>query len=964
MSIENAKRAVSDIDKYGDVIDERRSKSPIRRYILKGVIAQPLAIGSASALLDIDKPSVPVAASVLVSTVVGGIYYAKNRKMREASHIEAFHEDNHEARGDNPELPVDIIASDDGNAILYHEQPILSREAKDDGDEKEADYRTEFDPTRMRQVANHAQDIGIDRIVFEVTHDVHSKLPADKLRTLDDWLTENKSRKTELSSVYSEGLWVEQSAVELHQLANEVEREDVLPQIERYVDMLRVRGHSNIPNQFDRYKSGEMSMEVFLRLVDHEFCTEGQETVLHHELDRLSGEHRIVKEGSYLTRKGDSVTEVSSAYDGTSTRVQSRTLLAIVGARDREDLRVSLEDVIDYNHEVDQRARVALMLTLLGNSSADAERKDESVESMFDAIKRRDEFRFEDQKTYRRRQIGAAAYTASLFALAIFAPQVVSGYAEDSSTTMHRLYESQSPALRGSQSYEEFVSQVNSIQAAAAQIEDGRRKLVTGFVDTVDPNRIFLPESDEYRPGSFVDGGIGDVRHLDGDKEILSVKGLNGASTEGYWGQYAAEQLIVPIGYGNGYKYDAWMENFGANDNGQEQPAFINLPMDNSELINTSKPHIEVSQKINPRDATLISRRPLAVKQGTELFAAAFILHNEGKNYILPVSAYRNVDNEWYIKSVELDALVANGTTYDDAEFKYWLSEGKGESLRADSPLIVSDGRSPGVAIDDIDTSQTAKSLGEDPLYAIRQKNYSLTPLSDEGADSSASSYATIDDYGKMLATLDSANCNTATTSLLLATKGHDYDGKRTNPALGYYNDGDNKLSVREAHMWAVNENGEVIDPTPSSGAALQIGSHEGSINWFEAIKYGSAAALIGGLAVMGYRKRRSFVDAAHAVRNAAARRSDKLISQKPKTMDGELVGRLQHALYADPDSKHVPQVIEVSRVDKTLDTLPSVSYKEALKLSGKLSLSEKLRLGKLVLAMEYRAHNRFENPS
>jgi hypothetical protein len=108
-------------------------------------------------------------------------------------------------------------------------------------------------------------------------------------------------------------------------------------------------------------------------------------------------------------------------------------------------------------------------------------------------------------------------------------------------------------------------------------------------------------------------------------------------------------------------------------------------------------------------------------------------------------------------------------------------------------------------------------------------------------------------------------------------------------------------------------------------------------------------------MALMGYRKRKSFVNAAHSVRNAAAKRSHKIVSENPKPIDGVLLGRLQHSLYSHPDSKHAAPIIDTSQVDKTLDVLPAVTYEEASRMVGELNLRDKLHLGKLTLAAEYR---------
>lgn len=101
-------------------------------------------------------------------------------------------------------------------------------------------------------------------------------------------------------------------------------------------------------------------------------------------------------------------------------------------------------------------------------------------------------------------------------------------------------------------------------------------------------------------------------------------------------------------------------------------------------------------------------------------------------------------------------------------------------------------------------------------LKAIRDsKYYSFTPFADEGKklriNTENSSTGMLEELGTSLAKLDALNCNLA-ASLYILGKG----GAEPNLATGYHDDGDGKLTSREAHAWLIDNNDNIIDPTPS----------------------------------------------------------------------------------------------------------------------------------------------------
>lgn len=96
-------------------------------------------------------------------------------------------------------------------------------------------------------------------------------------------------------------------------------------------------------------------------------------------------------------------------------------------------------------------------------------------------------------------------------------------------------------------------------------------------------------------------------------------------------------------------------------------------------------------------------------------------------------------------------------------------------------------------------------------FLAISSKDYSTAPFEDAKL---TGAIRTLDEkeYLETTASLSSLNCNLAATLAVGTSEELIY-------VVGYHNTDDNYISANEAHAWAMNEKGDIIDLTPSTRA-------------------------------------------------------------------------------------------------------------------------------------------------
>lgn len=99
----------------------------------------------------------------------------------------------------------------------------------------------------------------------------------------------------------------------------------------------------------------------------------------------------------------------------------------------------------------------------------------------------------------------------------------------------------------------------------------------------------------------------------------------------------------------------------------------------------------------------------------------------------------------------------------------------------------------------------------EEIWQAIKSKTYSTTPIKDAGLKRAIKTLDEVE-YFETIASLDSLVCNLAASLAVESTNDLCY-------VVGYLNNGDNYLSLSEAHAWAMDFEGNIIEVTPSLSA-------------------------------------------------------------------------------------------------------------------------------------------------
>jgi hypothetical protein len=147
---------------------------------------------------------------------------------------------------------------------------------------------------------------------------------------------------------------------------------------------------------------------------------------------------------------------------------------------------------------------------------------------------------------------------------------------------------------------------------------------------------------------------------------------------------------------------------------------------------------------------------------------------------------------------------------------------------------------------------------------------------------------------------LDALNCNLASALYLLSQDEH--PAAEPNLATGFRDDGDGKLTTREAHAWLIDKKDQIIDPTPTeslkplpSFAPDKETNQTPEKQSIDMNKLVEEAVLTAGLALVAYRRRKQV--AAKATRFQA---EHALTMQKAP----EALGTILTALYGAPGSK------------------------------------------------------------
>lgn len=293
-------------------------------------------------------------------------------------------------------------------------------------------------------------------------------------------------------------------------------------------------------------------------------------------------------------------------------------------------------------------------------------------------------------------------------------------------------------------------------------------------------------------------GNVGDQRNY----PVWNLEAHNGMNTNGLWISDVSAVLRI------GEHYSEWDESHivQADTPVTEGPVELDLPtrpttqQANGELIHVSRTY---------QPSNFLEER-LPVLEGTEIVAFD-IQDPDGES--VTVSVQRNASGEVIVRdiySVDHDFEVGAHTIH------YWVTPSQIGHQPIGNVHINNDQADHRVFEDDLPAPTDLSSLWqeelqletvtlEDQLRYLQGLDYALEPFAD----------GTFEDEADILTDTFEAgagNCNTINTSLILSNP------TTLNAVSGFSNQNDdNILGTREAHMAAIDREGNVVDATPAA---------------------------------------------------------------------------------------------------------------------------------------------------
>ena len=112
----------------------------------------------------------------------------------------------------------------------------------------------------------------------------------------------------------------------------------------------------------------------------------------------------------------------------------------------------------------------------------------------------------------------------------------------------------------------------------------------------------------------------------------------------------------------------------------------------------------------------------------------------------------------------------------------------------------------------------------EEVILAIKNKYYSLTPIKDAGLSGKVKKMDK-EEYFKCIASLDSLICNLAASLVVEYADDLAY-------VVGYMDNGDGYITSNEAHAWAMDNKGKIIDATPNVAVSKEDSIIQAILSW------------------------------------------------------------------------------------------------------------------------------------
>ncbi len=344
---------------------------------------------------------------------------------------------------------------------------------------------------------------------------------------------------------------------------------------------------------------------------------------------------------------------------------------------------------------------------------------------------------------------------------------------------------------------------------------------------------------------------IGDVDDKGKNIPVWKLESRGGASSTGYWNQSVAPRMGIGTSstrFNGQHEENAWI-SFQASEKELENAERLDVP--DVEAIDPKLPQLLVhgEQAFFVRDALEAGRKVLRlpVLDGTVINGLSIYstMSDNRQKISIDHQIYRLQDGTYQLVIPHDEAKSKFATTPEDlVSITYVLQKDAlapkvravGETTIYDSPLhtaLTEEDRA------NIWQAAPGRPTGFAPTDAeviarsVRNRPYSFTPLADAGKKSryapagKNTAYAKVPEgasyedrlvaVGQHLASLESANCNTAGSQLLLMSEAR-HNGKPLNMVTGFLQPSeDGSLSTRESHAYTVDSDGRRIDPTPAS---------------------------------------------------------------------------------------------------------------------------------------------------
>lgn len=422
-----------------------------------------------------------------------------------------------------------------------------------------------------------------------------------------------------------------------------------------------------------------------------------------------------------------------------------------------------------------------------------------------------------------------------------------------------------------------------------------------------------------------IGAGIGDVPSKNRNVTAFMISSPTNESTNGMWYTdiYDSAGIIQgkgPLNVSFQYSNDRFNDS-----NVSRNFEILDLPWSEKDLANVSYDFDVATGYMHGPNGEL----SLPMIQGGTI-NAAFIMDKNDPTKRVQANVVRHMQSGTYRLNFGPDreeTLRANHIK--DPELHYYVQQTDRQTLFNTGGTefgIYSDANIREIAMTVRNELGLSAFASDEQIYnAIKSKNYSFTPLADAGLEDnliSEDGWSTTNtvgiEVGRVLAHLESLNCNLASTLHLLATGGGGQDNLEI--SNGYANNGDNRLVNGEAHAWLMDKTGHVIDPTPARRSENGIYPND-TPPAMESKNYAKhwGAILVGAaMMIVAYRQRERLKQQALNVQSKIERTkidfAEEMLIQ-PET--AQAVGEITAAMYGRPGtmvSVAVPQQSELRR--------------------------------------------------